>query len=588
MLSKSDPSTEAARLAREQESLHAVVESISSELELRPLLTRIVHHACELLRADDGTIGLVDEERGVVRTEAAYRMPPSELGAEMAPGIGLAGEVLSRRAPVVLARYGEARSPTQPALLDNAVLGVPILWRSRLVGVFGLGARPPRRFDGDDVRTLELLARHAAVAIENARLYAHEQRRSERLALIARIGQIITAGLDLDELLQRAADAIHELLGYPTVDVPLIDLDEPQTLVVRVRGGRYKALIRHEDRLPIDVGIMGAAVRERQVQLVNDVANDGRYVQPPAGGLKMRAELAIPILLGNQVLGVLNVESDTPFVPDDAASLQIVADHLAVAIRNARLFASAQQLAVLEERQRLARDLHDSVAQMLFTVTLLAQAVGPAWRRDADEGERKLERMLGLTRDALTEMRALLAELRPAEPVPELAHAAGRLSSAARIRELGLAGALRSHLRETIRELVAHGASAGGLAEHPRVRLRTRGWRSLALEQEEVLYRIAQEALHNAVKHAGARRLEVTLRRRPGQALVRVHDDGRGFDVRAALRRAARGRRDGGGLGLVSMRERAEAIGGRLLVRSSPERGTRVEVLVPVEGEECA
>lgn len=588
MLSKDDARSEVERLTREHESLHAVIEAISGELELRPLLTSIVRHACELLRADDGTIGLVDETRGVVRTEAAYRMPASELGAEMGPGIGLAGSVLQQRAPVVLERYAEAPNPTQPELLDNAVLGVPILWRARLIGVFGLGARPPRRFDEDDVRTLELLARHAAVAIENARLYEREQRRSERLALIARVGQIITAGLDLEELLQRAADAIHELLGYPTVDVPLIDLEDPETLVVRVRGGRYKALICHEDRLPVSSGIMGAAVRERRTQLVNDVLADPRYVRPPAGSVQMRAELAVPILLGSQVLGVLNVESDGAFAADDAASLQIVADHLAVAIRNARLFRSAQLLAVLEERQRLARDLHDSVAQMLFTVTLLAQAVGPAWRRDADEGERKLERMLELTRGALTEMRALLAELRPAEPVPELAHALGRLSSGARIREHGLAGALRSHLREVVREALAHAAPRIAGAERPRVRLRTRGWQALALEHEEVLYRIAQEALHNAIKHAGARRLEVTLRRRPGRACLRVRDDGHGFDVSAALRRAARGRRDGGGLGLLSMRERAEAIGGRLLVRSSPERGTRVDVLVPVEAEERA
>jgi signal transduction histidine kinase len=586
LLSEDGVRSEVDRLTREHESLHAVIEAISGELELRPLLTSIVRHACELLRADDGTIGLVDESRGLVRTEAAYRMPAGELGAEMGPGVGLAGSVLARRAPVVFARYADVPDPTQPELLDNAVLGVPILWRARLIGVFGLGARPPRRFDDDDVRTLELLARHAAVAIENARLYEREQRRSERLALIARVGQIITAGLDLDELLQRAADAIHELLGYPTVDVPLIDLDDPETLVVRVRGGRYKALIAHEDRLPINAGIMGAAVRERRVQLVNDVQADPRYVRPPAGGVQMHAELAIPILLGSQVLGVLNVESESPFVPDDAASLQIVADHLAVAIRNARLFRSAQLLAVLEERQRLARDLHDSVAQMLFTVTLLAQAVGPAWRRDAEEGERKLERLLELTRGALTEMRALLAELRPAEPVPELAHAVGRLSSAARVRQQGLVGALRRHLHEVIAEALSHTASSGAPA--PRLRVRARGWQPLALEHEEVLYRIAQEALHNAVKHAAARRLEVTLRRRPGQALLRVRDDGRGFDVRAALRRAARGRRDGGGLGLLSMRERAEAIGGRLLVRSSAERGTRVDVLVPVEGEERA
>jgi signal transduction histidine kinase len=557
------------RLLRQQESLREVVEAISSELELRPLLTTIVSRACELIGADAGTIALVDAERGLVRTEAAYRMPPEELGAEMPPGVGLAGLVLQRGEPVLLERYGDVQHPSHPQLASDAVLGVPIRWRGRLTGVFGLGARPPRRFDQDDVRTLGLLARHTAIAIENARLYAREQRRSERLALIGRVGQIITSGLDLDELLQRAADAIHELLGYPNVDVPLIDPRDPGTLVVRVRGGRYKQLIAHEDRLPIDGGIMGAAARERRTQLVNDVATDPRYVRPPAG-LPVRAELAVPILHGDQALGVLNVESHDSFAPEDATSLQIVADHLAVAIRNARLFQSAQQLAALEERQRLARDLHDSVAQMLFSVTLVAQALGPAWRRDPAEGERQVQRLLDLTRTALAEMRALLSELRPAEPVPELAHAESTLTSLSRIRREGLAQSLRVHLRESV--------PAGVRCE-----LRAERYRPQPLEIEEVLYRIAAEAVHNAVKHADASRLDLELSLSGARARLRVSDDGRGFDPRRSARRRP-GDLRGGGLGLLSMRERAESIGGRLRLVSGPGRGTRVDVVLPVPG----
>ncbi len=555
------------RLLRQQESLREVVEAISSELELRPLLTTIVSRACDLLEADSGTIGLYDAERDVIRTEAVHHMPAGELGAEMPRGVGLAGRVLLERAPVVLERYGDVDRPTQPELQADAVLGVPILWRGALTGVFGLGARPPRRFGPEDVRTLGLLARHTAIAIENARLYAREQRRSERLALIARVGQIITSGLDLDDLLQRAADAIHELLGYPNVDVPLIDPADPAFLIVRVRGGRYKQLIAHEDRLPISTGIMGAAAREKRVQLVNDVQRDARYVNPPAD-LTVRAELAVPILLGDQALGVLNVESNEPFAQDDAASLQIVADHLAVAIRNARLFQSAQQLATLEERQRLARDLHDSVAQMLFSVTLVAQSLGPAWRRDAQEGERQVQRLLDLTRAALAEMRALLAELRPAEPVPELAHAESTLSTVSRIRREGLAAALRWQLAESVPASLHVELTSTRYAPQP-------------LEIEEVLFRIAQEAVHNAVKHARARRLDLALSVSGGRARLRVRDDGRGFDPQQAGRRRP-GDPRGGGLGLLSMRERADAIGGRLRLSARPGHGTTVDVVLPV------
>ena len=137
---------DAAGLLRQQEVLLEFIGSISSELELRPLLTRIVHHACELLGADYGTIGLVDAPRNVVRTEAAYRMPPDELGAEMAPGEGLAGLVLETHRPVVLDRYGDVQRPTQPDLAEHAVMGMPIFGQNAMIGFFGIGAEPPRRF----------------------------------------------------------------------------------------------------------------------------------------------------------------------------------------------------------------------------------------------------------------------------------------------------------------------------------------------------------------------------------------------------------------------------------------------------------
>src|SRR5687768_8984069 len=110
---------DADRLLRQRESLREVIEAISSELALRPLLTSIVRHACELLDAHDGSIGLYDEERNLIRTEAIFRMPEDELGAEMPPGVGLAGQVLVTRAPVVLERYGEVPQPMRHELLEH-------------------------------------------------------------------------------------------------------------------------------------------------------------------------------------------------------------------------------------------------------------------------------------------------------------------------------------------------------------------------------------------------------------------------------------------------------------------------------------
>jgi signal transduction histidine kinase len=730
-------------LLRQQEILREVIESISSELELRPLLTRIARSACELLGADNGTIGLVDEKRQTIRTEAAYRMPADELGAEAPFGAGLFGEVLRTQKPVVLNRYGDVEKPTQLQMLDNAVIGVPIFWRDRILGAFGLGSPLPHRFTEHDVEVLSLFARHAAIAIVNARRYEQEHRRTERLALIARIGHIITADLQLGELLQNAADAIHDLLGYPNIAIPLIDPEEPETLVLRTVGGYYRELIQREYRLPISDGIIGAAARERRVQIVNDVESDPRYLPAP-GAVGIRAEVAVPILLGEKVLGVLNVESGSSFTEEDAASLAIIADQLAVAIENARLFAGAksaldemqllyatsrristamdidevvaayleqvaargryacsvalyemdeagkktavlvrgrwtraegmdlterrhphtlddldppldagqtititdvhtdprctqelrqiqkrakrpalamvplivrgerigvvvlsypkpyvwreadlrpyqatavqlataidsrrqylllaergQQVAVLEERQRLARELHDSVTQLLFSVTLIAQSIGPAWRRDPEEGERRVQRLLELSQSALAEMRALLVELRPPDTL--FTHSGTNLAETGieRVRREGLPAALRRHAENVARD---------GL----RIDLKARAYRRQPSEVEEALYRITQEALNNVVKHARARRVEIRLGRDNDSVRLTVKDDGVGFapQTPGAVPTAGLQSR----FGLTNMRERAEALGGSLHIHSSPGSGTLIEATLP-------
>ncbi len=555
------------RLSRQAASLQEVIESIGAELDLRSLLSRIVRLACELLDAEDGAIGLYDESRRVIRTEAIYRMPEEEQGAEMESGIGLAGQVLLTRSPLVLERYDMLPQPMQTELPDNPVVGVPLFWRDRLVGVFGLGARPPRRFGAAEVETLALFGRYAAIAIENARRREREARRMERLATLARIGRIVTAGRELRELLQDTADAIHELLAYENVSIGLLDPQDPETLVIDTFGGHFRTSVLAAHRLPLTRGVMGAAMRERRPQLVDDVTADPRYVPPPAVS-GIRAELAVPILFGEERLGVLNVESSSAFDEEDATALGVVADHLAVAIRNARLHDQAQRLAALEERQRLARDLHDSVVQLLFSATLVAQSVAPAFRRDAREGEGQVRRLLELTRAALLEMRALVSGLRPIAPAPEIAASDDSLGGLSRLRSEGLAAALSAYAEEIRPE---------GLV----VELQGGAYAAQAPEREEVLYRIGQEALNNVAKHARARFVRLTVGSGEDGVRLSVADDGVGFDP-GALGRSLSG--SGAGLGLASMQERAEALHGRLRVTSAPDGGTLVEVHLPREG----
>jgi two-component system NarL family sensor kinase len=393
-----------------------------------------------------------------------------------------------------------------------------------------------------------------------------------RLRLLAHVGRIMVSDLGLFEMLQKTADAIHELMGFANVDVPLLDEADERTLVIRVRGGSYKSQIRHEDRISIDRGVMGAAVRERRTQRVNDVAADPRYVQPPSG-LTMKAELAVPILHSGRPLGVVNVEGPEPFSPLDVELLEMVADYLAIAIGNRRFSEQERRVAVVEERQRLARDLHDSVTQLLFSSTLLAESLPILFRRDAAAAESKLAQLLELNRRALGEMRALLRELAPANRVPvDFSSRELPAPSFVVLHRQGLVEALRMELQAV---------EAQGIG----VRLEAATYERQSREREEMLLRVAQEALANVSKHAGATEVSVTLISQPHEVRLAVRDNGRGFDARRAIGESgaagAGGDRSRGGLGIASMRERLRAHSGELQLESAPGHGTHVEVRLP-------
>jgi signal transduction histidine kinase len=542
---------------REAETLCQVVEEISSELELRPLLTRIVLHACELLEADDGSIGLYDPARNVVRFEGTYRMPQRELGSEIPANVGLAGAVLARGEPHIIDRYGDLPNIPLPELAENAVIGVPIRSHGHLVGFFGIGARPPRKFGARDLATLQLFARHAAIAIDNAMRYQREKSRSERLALIARVSRLVSAGLEPVDLVATAAQVIHEQLGYPNVVIPLLEDDY---LVYRSHAGAYRDIFREEHRMHVSMGITGVAVRTHQAQVVNDISQDERYVPPPLP-IDVSAELAVPIVLGHEVFGVVNIEGRAPFEREDISSIQVIADHLAVAIKNARLFDDAREAAVMRERQRLARDLHDSVTQVLFSISLIAQSLGAAWRKDPKEGERRAHRLEELSQLAFGEMRQLLRELRPLA-----SDGSAPSGSLAEIESYGL--------RRALQRLLAVLAP-----ETPEVRLDFTNYRFQALEHEEALYRICQEAVSNSLRHADPRRIVIRAEiLDPDRVQLEIVDDGCGFDstdptrvVQTAL----------GGLGMQTMRERAIALGGATTIQSAPGKGTRITVELP-------
>lgn len=548
------------------EPFSSILEEIASELELRPLLTSIITRACGLLGADDGSIALYIPGRHVLQVEATHHMPATELGAEFEPGEGLLGRVLATGKPVICEQYAQLDRMSLPEHASNAVIGVPIPGPSGdLVGVFGIGARPPRKFGQSDLHTLRTFARHAAIAIQNAMRYGREQRRTERMRLISTIARVITSGLEPEELVASAAQAIHNHLGYPNVVIPLLHHGEEDYLLFRSHAGAYRDVFETPHRMPASIGIIGEAVRTREVQVVNDVRKDPRYVPPPLP-INIRTELAVPIVLGEEVFGCINIEGLNPFDDDDVASVQIIADHLAVAIKNARLSFEARQCAVMRERQRLARDLHDAVSQALSSISLMSQSLVSAWRRDPAEGERRAKRLEELARLAFSEMRVLLRELRP-DSTEAIGVDAAPPVSVQDVKKLGLAAALQR--------------CALVLApQTPSIRLDFAAYRPQRPGLEESLYLICREALSNAIRHSCAMRVDIHAAIDADILTLSVQDNGRGFDLAEQAAAAAESAEQG--IGLQTMAERAAVLGGVCEIRSQPGRGTTVCIRIPL------
>jgi signal transduction histidine kinase len=337
------------------------------------------------------------------------------------------------------------------------------------------------------------------------------------------------------------ADAEYAALGVPDGDGGF-----SLFLTAGVDGATWAAI----GALPRTHGLLGALLDDPQAIRLADIRADPRFGGWPPAHPDMRAFLGVPIVAGGEVLAELFLADKRDgggFTEADQQLVETLAAHAALAVANAQRTERTRELSVAEERTRLARELHDSLTQTLFSLSLAAESAaalaGPA--SDPRLAE-QLDRTRELARSALAETRTLIGTLRPPDLDAE-----------------GLPVALRKRV-ELLRRVhqVAIGLTLRGPA-----RLRDR-----TLERE--VLRVATEALSNALQHAGARRIDVALDTGGDAVRLAVADDGAGFDLPATVRGSHR-------LGLTSMRERAEALGGVLHIDTAPGAGTRVTLEVP-------
>jgi signal transduction histidine kinase len=355
----------------------------------------------------------------------------------------------------------------------------------------------------------------------------------------------------VDTVLQRIVHAARELASarYAALGVP----DGEGNFARFITSGMTEGEVAAMGPLPRTHGMLGATLESQDSFRTPDIKRDPRFRGWwPAAHPLMASFLGVPIVAHGEVIGAFYLtdkEGAPEFDAEDQRLIEMLAPHAAVAMENARLYERSRELSIVEERNRLARELHDSLVQKLFGVVLAAQSAGTLLERDVQGAREQVRVVQELAQEAVVELRALVFQLRPAE-----------------IETEGLGAALRKHVELLHR---AHRAPiALELTGEPRLRPGV----------DEEVFRIAQESLQNALLHAHAGEISLRLDEGPGGLTLTVADDGVGFEPDESGLRSRR-------LGLTSMEERARGLGARLRIESAPGAGTTIELEVDCDAD---
>jgi len=392
-----------------------------------------------------------------------------------------------------------------------------------------------------------------------------EQRVEERtreLSSLLDVSENVVSTLELKPLLHKILDQLQLITDYSSCAISIIRGHDLELWDLRGTG---PYAVRRSFRFE-ELGPIWEKLIQGKPHVLTDARGDDKYaaayrhviaylMDTTVEDIERRLEtdleevrswLAVPLMLKERVIGTLTLAHREPdhYTEKDIMFAMAIANHAAIAIENARLYEQAKEIArdtaAVEERQRLARELHDSVSQAIFSINLQTRTALTLLKRDPDMAEEPLEHIVTLAQIAMAEMRALIFELRPES-----------------IKTEGLVSALNKH--------------AAALAARHNIAVETQLGEEppLPVEAKEVAYRVAQEATHNTIKHSGASRISITLCQEGEWVTLEVQDNGSGFDPSAQFP---------GHLGLQSMRERAAALGGDIEIESAPGQGTLVRL----------
>ncbi len=538
---------------RLNERLEAVNVAATGILTMRTVdetLAEIADQARAITRAKFGAIG-VDTPDGALRkfihsglsAEAAAQItgPPQGRGILGA----LRDETTIRLDDLTDDPRFSGFPPHHPEM--KSFLGVAINTNGRTVGRIYLGDKEDgTSFTDDDEVSVAVLARHAAVAITNASLYEDLSRQTRYLAAVAEVGKRVTGSLDVDAVLKTIVEGAASAMGADASFVFLRDEETPVLRCVVSTGFKRRdpvgTIIGQRD------GVIGRVTDTGMPLFVADIDQDATVLRRIIGPESLRSLLLAPIrssAASHGVLGVGYERNDSPSVSAQEA-IYGLADLTAIALENSHAYAQARRLAVLEDRERIAMDLHDTTLQEIFAARLRIELAADKVTEDPGEAR---EILLGLV-DRLEKVNRSIRSY------------ISTLSVAASVERYRLDLVLQTAVRQI----------DTGLGSTTVVEVEPHDYPELEPELAEQIILIVREALANAHLHAGASKVTLHVDRNADTILVSVEDDGRGFEPRTAAKP--------GHFGLHNMYERASRIGGRLQIVSAPGEGARVELSV--------
>jgi signal transduction histidine kinase len=512
-------------------------------LNLHQILNRVADDLLQILDADNCFIYLVSLDQVMLPFLAAGPLSEEKehlfFERKLDSSNDLLAAVLFEDPTTLLSNQVQEDKRILPSIVTflgvETMVATSVQNRGRMIAVvMSVRYQKGRPFTHQQVTLAERVGSVIALALENAQVSEDMRMRLQESQSMHQITLALLQKLDLEEVISIiCAEALH--MSHATGSLIGL-LESPEWIRVEHVAGE---VVETPGRYLVDKSLLGTAVARGEPILLNRI-HSPRFLEEG----KTYSLLAIPLKVEGSVIGALGlVNSKHGFETTDVRLLQLLADQSAMAVEHARMAGKLQEMAVIEERQRLSRELHDSVNQLLYAMAMYSEA---AQRKlaagDIKSVEQHLENLNQLSKDALNEMRLMIFDLRP--PVLE---------------QKGLQAALQQRLLSVEERL----------GFRPAFKWRVNA--PLAQSLEEGLYGIAQEALNNVVKHSSASNISVHLIQSGQTLLMKIEDDGNGFDS------ATIGE---GGMGFKTMAERANALNARLQISSVPGAGTSVTVEV--------